>query len=137
MKINPGTAVTAVCTFTLKGGPCKYQGKVVWAGVNPKDGTPSKDVITQVDDPDNGISTATIDGSANGLGDQSQFTCSADVDLATGTSILVGTSDVVDWTPKVDIEADGVSMELSQPSTATVAQAAVHRENKKPLDPNR
>lgn len=109
-QFNPATKITAVCTFTKAGGPGKFQGAAVWTSTN------AKDVITQVDDADNGVSTATIDGSANATGDTSVFTCSADADLGKGVSNVSATSDTAEWTDTVDIEADGATIAMSQPA---------------------
>lgn len=109
-QFNPGTKLTAVCTFTKAGVPGKFDGAAVWSSNN------AKDVVTQVDDPANGVSTATIDGSANATGDSSVFTCSADADLGKGKVNVSATSDTAEWTDAVDIEADGATIAMSQPA---------------------
>lgn len=126
-QFNPKTPVIAVAKFTLGGGPGKFKaGSCVWSGAT-QDGSPSTDVITQVDDPENGVSTATIDGSSESDGNVSTFTCTANGNVGGGDPSLVSaTSDPAEWTAAADIEADGETIGMSQSAPATRAQTAVH-----------
>lgn len=121
-QFHPETPLTAVAKFTLGGNSGKVKaGSIVWSSSNPND------VITQVDDADNGASTASIDGTKNVNGETSVYTCTANGNRGGGAPSLVSaTSDKAEWTADADIEADGETIGMSQSGPSTPAQAAVH-----------
>lgn len=114
MKVNPGTVVTAIAVFTKSdpaGGPAtpgKWDGPARWSSSNGKD-----IVSPAVDDLVAGTSTVTVDGTANSTGDTTVLTVAADPDLGKGTQVLSATSETIEWTDTVDVEADGVTITLS------------------------
>lgn len=132
-QFHPETPLTAVATFTLKAadgtvGPGKVKaGSIVWTGV-AKDGSPTTDKITQVDAPDGGSSTASIDASAETDGSTTVYTCTANGNTGGGAPSLISqVSDVAEWTLAAAITADGETIGMSQSAPATPAQASAHR----------
>lgn len=112
MKLHPETPVTAIARFTFAGAAGKFQaGTVKWSSDN------AKDVISLgPDDPDAGTSQIALDGSANVEGDKSVISVTADADRGKGDVEIAASAEVIEWTPTVDIVADGVTIELSQPA---------------------
>lgn len=139
---NPGTILIAAAVFdktdpanpTGPRLPGKYQGKAIWSSSNPKDV-----LASQEDDPDNGLSTAKWDGSANDGSptstDESVYTCTVDGDLGIGQFVVAAVSDKAKWTNRVDIETDGGHIGMSEAVVASALQAAEHRAAAGPLEP--
>lgn len=110
MKLHPETPVTAIARFTLAGAPGKFQsGTAKWTTDNTKDV-----LVSQTDDADAGTSQISLDGSANGEGDKTVLSIAADADRGKGDVEVKASAEVIEWTPTVDIVADGVTVELSQ-----------------------
>lgn len=142
MDFNPGTPLIAAAVFdktdpanpTGPRRPGEFQGKAVWSSSNPKDVLSS-----QEDDPANGLSTATWDGSANDGSststDESVYTCTVDGDLGVGQFVVAAVSDKAKWTNRVDIETDGGHIGMSEAVVASALQAAEHRAAAGPLEP--
>lgn len=123
MKVNPGTKVTVVAQFTLAGAPGKFQPPSTCISSNPKD-----IVAIPVDDGAAGSASTDVDGNANGTGDSSIYTVTGDGDLGKGVSTVSGdnSADPVEWTDTVDIESDGVTVNITQLAPSTAAQKSKH-----------
>lgn len=110
MKLHPETPVIARARFKLGDNPGKFQaGTAKWSSDNAKDA-----LDEQTDDADAGTSQISLDGSANGEGDRSVLSITADGDRGKGDVEVTASAEAIEWTPTVDIVADGVTIELSQ-----------------------
>lgn len=110
MKLHPETPVTAIARFTLAGAPGKFQsGSAKWSSDN------AKDIIgNQTDDAEAGTSRIDLDGNNNVEGDKTIISVTADADRGKGDVEIAASAEVIEWTPTVDIVADGVTIELTQ-----------------------
>ena len=64
--------------------------------------------------PDQLVFQVSLDGSANVDGDKTVLSITADADRGKGDVEVSATAEAIEWSPTVDIVADGVTIELSQ-----------------------
>lgn len=108
VQVNPGTKVTVKAQYTLAGNAGKFQADTdAWSSNNPADVLSNKQ-----SDADAGTTQIEVDGT-NSAGTTSVISVTADVDRGAGDVELGGNSEAIEWTPAVEIVADGVTLSVS------------------------